>query len=148
MTLPTYRGLPGGAWTPAPEAPWAPPPVFLGDDIDATTGELRSLTRGIHPVDSWVITQIRTVRGSGSAVQDDGHRFGTFELVTDDAADIARAEVERMLRPAVERGDIEIVSVAAETMDGEDGVNVVVEWTNLRAGERRSAAGAERFVRT
>lgn len=135
MTLPTNRAAPGGVWTPAPGTPWAPPPLHLGDDIDAQTGELRSLTRGIHPVDSWVITQIRTVYGRASAMPEDGHMFGRFELVTADAVDLARAEIERLLRPAVERGDLRVDDVQVEELPNASGVAVLVVWTNLRTSQ-------------
>lgn len=139
---PTSRASPGGAWTPAPATPWAPPPLYLADDVDVGSGELRSITRGAHPVDAWIVTQLRTIRGSGSVVQDDGHLFGQFEIVDDGAQDLAAAEVERLLRPAIERGDVELLTVSVEEFPDADGVAVEVVYRNLRSGAGNRTARA------
>ena len=54
-------------FTPVEFVSPAKPAAVLADDIDPKTGELRSLLRGLHPVDAAVITAMRTERGCAAS---------------------------------------------------------------------------------
>ena len=108
------------------------PPAILADLIDPKTGDYRSILRGMHPVDSQVLTRVRTRRGTGASVRDIGNLFGTFELVDEHAPQQAKFEAQRMLDDLVVRGDISIDDVRADELTPGDGVALILFFTNLR----------------
>lgn len=115
----------------------ASPPVFLADDIDPKTGEMNTILAGIDAVDATVINVLRTMRASGAAVLDFGHRFGTVKKVDDAAAETVRGLVEEAFAFLVQRGDIRIDSVDAEEFgDLKDGVAWFMSYTNLRSNRK------------
>ncbi len=116
--------------TPTVFADPALPPAILADDIDPSTGNLRSILVGIHPVDSAVITRLRTRRGSGASVSEVGQRFDRVKKVDETILSQLRTEVDVMLQDLVDRRDIRIEQVLSEE-DG-DTARVFVEYTNLR----------------
>lgn len=125
-------------WTPVPFVDPAKPPTFLSDRLDASTGEM-SLLEGMDPVDAWMVTQVRTVEGSGAAVFGQGQRLPpnnpAIELNTADAAQLIKFELRRVFKPAVDRGDVEIVDIVVNA--GDDGPDLdygagLVLYRNLR----------------
>jgi hypothetical protein len=112
----------------------ANPSAVLGDNIDPATGELLSILSGIHPVDSHVITALRTERGSGVSVAQTGHRFRTVRKVDDAFAQRIQDECEIALAALIERGDIRLDKLAV-VEDGDTG-HLYFEYTNLRASNR------------
>lgn len=114
----------------------AKPPAVLADDVDAQTGELRSLLHGAHPVDAQVVLRARVRRGSGASVQSVGHRLHTIERVDDEALTRARFEVELAFRDLVDRRDIRIDRIDAEGAAGiGDGIHIFMSYTNLRTSQ-------------
>ena len=71
------------------------PPGILADAIDPETGEYLSLTRGFDPTDAAVLTALRTIRATGSAVENVGHRFVDMELVGPDSPSFLEQEARR-----------------------------------------------------
>jgi hypothetical protein len=112
----------------------ANPSAILGDNIDPATGELLSILSGIHPVDSHVITALRTERGSGVSVAQTGHRFRTVRKVDDAFARRIQDECEIALAALIERGDIRLDKLAV-VEDGDTG-HLYFEYFNLRASNR------------
>lgn len=133
--------VPAVTWTPpAPGEALAPAPI-IAEEIDVATGDLASLTTGLAPEDAWVVTQLRCIRGSGAAVEDQGHELGKVELNSDDAAQLLAYEIDRLLRPAVDRGAIEVLSrsvLAGESAPAFDMASIQLEWRNLRTTRRLS----------
>lgn len=112
----------------------ANPSAILGDNIDPATGELLSILSGIHPVDSHVITALRTERGSGVSVAQTGHRFKTVRKIDDAFTRRIQDECEIALAALIERGDIRLDKTAV-VEDGDTG-HLYFEYTNLRASNR------------
>lgn len=125
-------------WSPVPFVDPASPPSFLAEAISPTSGELTSVFTGRHPVDAWMVTQLRTIRGSGAAVLEEGHRLppaSDIETNDDETEPRLRSEIKRILRPAVDRGDIEVVSITianGTTGDSGDLAMGHVLYRNLR----------------
>lgn len=112
----------------------AKPPAILADDIDPATGELRSILRGIHPVDAHVITALRTKRGSGVSVMATGQRFDDVRKIDDAFPRRIQDECERALSTLIDRGDIRLEKIAV-IEDGDTG-HLYFEYFNLRATNR------------
>jgi hypothetical protein len=110
------------------------PPAILADDIDPATGELRSILRGIRPVDAHVITALRTERGSGVSAMATGQRFRSVRKIDDAFARRIQDECELALAPLIERGDIRLEKIAV-IEDGDTG-HLYFEYFNLRATNR------------
>lgn len=117
---------------------------MLAEKIDVGSGDLLSLVEGLDPVDAWVLTQLRTIRGSGSAVQDQGHNLTGIENNDATAPALIAYEIDRMLKPAVDRGDIEVLSrlvEAGEEAPAFDMAAVQITWRNLRTSKTASLEG-------
>ncbi len=141
--MPTYVIPPAGVsaasyFDPLTFVDPATPPIILGDDIDPETGELRSILSGIHPVDSAVIVAVRTVRGSGAAVQDVGHRLGDIKKVDDSTAKAIEQEFRRALQPLVDTRDIRIDKIEIEADPDTDSGSSFLAYTNLQAMTART----------
>ncbi len=120
-------------FTPTPFVDPAKPPALLADNIDPKTGEFRSIFTAPHYVDAAIVTQFRTRRGSGAAVQNDGQALDEVKKNDANAPDAIRHEINRVLKPFVVRGDIEIrkIDVEAGETFGIQG-SALVEYLNLR----------------
>lgn len=144
LIVPPCGTVPAVTWTPPPEAaPLAATPM-LAEKIDVGSGDLLSLVEGLDPVDAWVLTQLRTVRGSGSAVQDQGHSLTEIENNDTTTPALVAYEIDRMLKPAVDRGDIEVVSRIVQAGDDApafDMAAVQLVWRNLRTSKTASLEG-------
>ena len=136
VIIPPAGVSPIGIVAPVEFSSPAKPPAILADDIDPTTGELRSILQGIHPIDSQVITRARTRRASGGSVQNVGNRFHEIEKVDDEMVTRARYECELAFAERVERRDIRIDDIEVEEAAGiGDGANLFMAYTNLRTGK-------------
>ncbi len=131
---------PAGTGTPTPWAGRTIPARFLADNIDPQTGEFLDVLDGVDPTDAWITTQLRTARGTGIAVLDEGHNIpptaGRQTTVRDTATAIMIGELQVLLRPLVLAGDITIELHRSEEMDGGDGVASYLIYTNLRTGQK------------
>ena len=135
VVIPPAGISPIGVVAPVEFSSPARPPAILADDIDPATGELRSILRGIDPVDSQVVTRARTRRGSGASVAGVGHRFHDIDKVDEQVVMRARHEAELAFADLVERRDIRIDDIQAEEAPGRgDGANLFMAYTNLRTG--------------
>jgi hypothetical protein len=113
----------------------AKPPAVLADNIDPSTGELLSILSGIHPVDSHVITRLRTQRASGVSVMNVGHEFAQIRKVDDAFVKRVTNAVENLFADLIERGDIKLPKVAV-VEDGDTG-HVWFQYINMRTQRRR-----------
>lgn len=132
VVIPPAGVSPLGFFAPVEFVGPSKPPAILADYIDPKTGDFASVLRGMHPVDSQVVTRVRTRRGSGASVRDVGNLFHTFELVDEHAPQQAKFEAQRMLDDLVVRGDITIDDVRAAELNPGDGVALVLFYTNNR----------------
>lgn len=96
------------------------PVAWLADPIDPMTGELLSIDRGFYPIDSDVITSVRTVRASGSAVEDVGQQFANYPRVDLGLPEFHRQETVLALQHLISAGDIEL-QVVAPSSSGDTG---------------------------
>lgn len=108
---------------------------FLADPIDMTTGEYLSIEEGFDPDDAWVITALRTVRGSGSAVTNVGRDFSEVTHVSPLHANILRQEILLALQPIVEAQVIVVQEVTVEEF--EDSYKATVVYRHTSDGSRR-----------
>lgn len=131
--FPPACGFPVGD-PPTPEfSELGGPALFLADAIDPTTGEYRSIQRGVDPTEAAAIELLRVRRKSGSAVQDQGQRFDQIESVDDQLAFRIRSEIEYAWRNLISSGQIRIDELK---IDGEgDTANVRILFTNLVTGK-------------
>lgn len=118
-------------------APVAPPAGVLVDALDPATGDLRSMTERLHPVDASVIFNFRVVFGSGVAVSSIGHRFKDVKKVDDQAQRKLADEARRVMAPFEAKRHVKVTNIltAAPTDAGEDTGGVVVVYTNLLNGQ-------------
>jgi hypothetical protein len=112
----------------------AKPPAILADNIDPSTGEYLSILSGIHPVDSHVITALRTERGSGVSVMATGQRFRDVRKVDDAFARRIQDECEIALAHLIERRDIRLEKLSV--VEDSDTGHLYFEYYNLRAANR------------
>ncbi len=113
------------------------PIAMLADPIDPATGELLSIERGFDPVDAAVINVMRTVRGSGSAVEDVGNRFVDAKKITPSLEAFLREEVRLAFAELVAANQVRLEEVRLETLDTEAGL--LVAYTNVPAEQARKA---------
>lgn len=111
---------------------------MLSDPIDAATGELLSIERGFDPTDAAVFTALRTVRGSGSAVEDVGQRYGDAKLVVPQLKTFFREETRLALQHLVDSKQIRIESVEVLTEDTAAEVRII--YFNVARNAERTAA--------
>lgn len=129
MSIPQAGVTPASFFIPVVYTVPGRPNGVLADPIDATTGDYLSIERGFDPTDAAVITAVRTVRASGSAVEDVGQRFADHKFVDNKLEPFMREEVRLALKHLTERGDLSIDKVSV-TLFG-DGAETYVEWQNV-----------------
>lgn len=135
MTIPLAGVTPAVLFTPVNYRTTGVAIAMLADPIDPATGELLSIERGFDPTDAAVINALRTVRGSGSAVEDVGQRFADAKHVTPQLEAFLREEVRLALNGLTSTNQIRLESVAIETVD--DTANVHIVYTNIARGVER-----------
>jgi hypothetical protein len=106
------------------------PAGILADAIDPVTGELLSLTRSYDPTDGALVTALRTVRGSGSAVREVGQRYQDIEFINDQTSLLLRQESARTLGLLTDSNQVSVLSVKDLEL-GPDGRNVEIRYKNL-----------------
>lgn len=84
------------------------PIAWLADPIDPATGELLSIERGFYPIDSAVITALRTERASGSAVEQVGQQFAKARRVDPQLPEFLRQETVLALKHLTDSGDVRL----------------------------------------
>jgi len=133
----------------SPLSLWEPPDPtvvlsasYLVDAIDPLTGEVQSLTTGMDPTDAALLTQLRTVRGSGASVLEDGHNLDRIENNNGDAKARIVFELQRLVQPFLDRREIQLERPIADSVDaGEaegDTAAAEILYVNLRTREKRS----------
>jgi hypothetical protein len=110
---------------------------ILADPIDVKTGEYLSIERGFDPTDASVLTAVRTVRGSGSSVENVGQRFADHQRVDPQLDRFMREEVRLTLKSLVDAGDIEIERVEVPPLG--DSAETYIEWRNIARDQARAA---------
>jgi hypothetical protein len=134
-------GTPASAFSSPAFIDPARPPAILARKIDPRTGGLLSLFAGMDPVDAAIALELRIERGSGAAVQDRGHRLRDIRKNTEDAPARIRHELERILTPFIDEGNVELVEEAVEAGEGAgDAGAAFVRYRNLRTGETGKVA--------
>ena len=113
----------------------AHPPSIIADDINATTGELNSIFRGIHPVDGAVITAMRTERASGASVGEVGNEYFKIKKLGPDTDSKLRDATTRALSLLTSRKDIQIITLETETDDADARGAVFVQYRNQHTGK-------------
>jgi hypothetical protein len=103
--------------------------AMLADPIDPATGDYLSIERGFDPTDAAFLTCMRTVRASGSAVENVGQRFADHTKVDPQLDSFMREEVRLASKELVDAGELEIRQVAVTPKD--TSAEVYVEWFNV-----------------
>lgn len=101
----------------------------MADAIDVATGEYLSIERGFDPTDAAFLTAMRTVRGSGSAVENVGQNFADHPRVDPKLGPFMREEVRLATKTLVDSGDLLVQNVSVKSLG--DGAEVYIEWKNL-----------------
>lgn len=132
--MPTYTIAPAGVtaagtWVPGTLVSPARPPVILAEDIDESTGEVRSLFSSVHPVDAAMKEAFRLSQGTGPAVMSCGQRFRGMRRINATTPRQILDEANRVAAPFVARGDVEMGALSE--VQGDMGV-AFVEYTNRR----------------
>lgn len=112
---------------------------FLADALDPRTGELLSISTGVHPIDAEVVFVLRAAFNAGPALQGVGTRFGDLRKITDETS----IEIAKIIREAldrfVKRGDIRIDKIltaqGARDLGASDMAAALVVYTNLQTGK-------------
>lgn len=112
------------------------PVAILADPIDFATGELLSIERGFDPTDAAVITALRTIKGTGSAVEQVGHRFTDASHITPQLESFFREETRLALLHLTSTNQITLDEVVVVTEA--DTAEVQVHYTNIARGEERA----------
>jgi hypothetical protein len=111
--------------------------AMLADPIDVATGDYISIERGFDPTDAAFLTCMRTVRGSGSAVENVGQRFSDHTHVDPQLEPFMREEVRLASKDLVDAGDLELQTVMVTPKD--DSAEIYVEWLNVARNKAQSA---------
>jgi hypothetical protein len=125
-------------WTPDVFVDPAKPPVLMADNIDIETGDFASIFWGPHPIEAAIRDAFRFWRGTGAAVQDVGQAFAEIKKKTSTAERDIRDEALRILKPFVDRAEIEILTLTVDTELAEDLGAVAIEWLNLQTNQTES----------
>lgn len=107
--------------------------IFLADAIDPVTGDYLSILRGMDPVDAAAVEAVRVRRGSGSAVQDDGHKLHEIEKIDERLTFLATSEVKFAWRRLIQEKRIRVRSITIDD-DGDTGALLSVQFDNLFSG--------------
>lgn len=137
--LPPAGVTPAVEWEPAEVAPPAEPIGLLADSLDAT-GELTSLTTFVHPVDAAIAEQFRLKLDSGVAVIDQGQGLHRIEYKTDSTPLEVEHEVQRVLKPFIERRHAELVRLEHATDEGPDSQTTAVTYRNLMTSKEQTVS--------
>lgn len=113
---------------------------LLADDIDPETHEYRTILTGADPIDAQVLVALKTFRGSGSAVLNDGQTFRNVDKLFDNVADVIASDARLALSRLLRRGDIRLVSTSAiepgievSVFDSDQSAELIVRYRNMRS---------------
>lgn len=120
---------------PSVTEPYTTYSPITADYIDPTTQEYLSLTKGMDPIDAQVLIALKTIRGSGAAVMEDGHRLKDIRKITRDVVMRVQAEVRNTLGLLVRNRDIRIDTIEVTVRKGSQQVDLQLDYYNLRARE-------------
>ena len=129
--IPPAGGFPVGD-PPTEQPALGSPALFLADAIDPSTGDYRSIQRGVDPIEAQAVEALMVRRASGSAVRDDGHKLHEIAFIDDRTAFLIRSEIEYAWRRLIEARQIRLDKLEVQT-EG-DAANVVIHFTNLVSG--------------
>lgn len=114
--------------------PEGQPDGIAADAIDPVTGEYLSIRLGFNPIDAWILGQLAVVRGSGSAVINDGRDYSDVTHAREQDREVFRQETLRPLKPLISAREIE-ASVTTE-IEG-DSIAGYLTYKNLANGQTR-----------
>lgn len=139
--MPLYVIPPAGTsaaslFTGTPIVDPARPPAILAFARSTKTGAIESLFVGEHPIDAMVKRQCRTRRGTGAAALDVGNLFHEIVKHDDSAADQARAEALRIMKPLIDAGFVDSVGVQIESNQDKDFLGAFLVYRNTQTAER------------
>ncbi len=141
--IPGGGSVEAGTWVPEDVVPPIAPVGYLADDIDPLTGELRSIAKGIHPIDAEVVFLLRSALGSGPALGTNGLDVARVRKLGDGAPRAIQDEITFCLRLVVQRGDIRIdkilVGTGKASVGADDMAAALVVYTNLLTQRQESA---------
>lgn len=98
-------------WTPPPPGAPVTPAQYLAELVNLTTGELDSITDGMHPVDAIIWTQLRTMINSGAAVTDAGNAFASIQYNSLSAPGAILLQIHAIFDPLVAAGWVNLIGV-------------------------------------
>lgn len=124
-------------FTPVEFSDPAKPPAILADKLDTSNGEFASLLGGRDPIDAAIAYHFRVERGSGASVTDVGQRFADIKKNDESAAASIKYEIERVLKPFVDRQLVRTVRLSVEADPDTDYGAAYVEYINLMTTQRR-----------
>lgn len=134
-SIPLAGATPAGLFIPNDFVPRGEPVGILADAIDIETGELLAIDAGYDPDDAWIINTLRTVRGSGSAVENTGRDFSSVTHVSpEDEADL-KQQIRAALKPQLERRAIVITELTVLSI--EDAFEVHLAYSRAVDGRER-----------
>lgn len=136
--VPQAGATPAVFFTPVNFQTTGAPIGMLADAIDFATGELLSIERGFDPTDAAVMTALRTVRDSGSAVEDVGQRYADAKLITPQLRSFFAEETRLALEHLTSTNQISLDSV--EVVTEGDSAEVQIGYTNLARNAQRLVA--------
>jgi hypothetical protein len=137
MPIPPAGLAPAGFFVPQKFTDPSAPPAILADAIDPETGEYLSISRGCDPIDQQVLIAMTAERGSGSALENDGQKFGGIRKITETTEALIDGEARRALARLVDARDIRVRRVYANAQPDNDWGEVSVDYENLRAPDVR-----------
>lgn len=91
------------------------PPVQLADDIDPTTGDVRSMFAPVNPVHAMVQFNLSLKYSSGPATRGRGQKFAQIRKIGPTTDQNTRNEIERILEPHVVAGLVGDVTITTQT---------------------------------
>ncbi len=135
--LPLAGTSPAGFLVPLNYVIEGEPPAILADAIDPATGEFISLAQGYDPIDAYILTQESLVRGSGSAVEDEGRDFSDVTHISDSHERILKQEVRRPLKALLEERRIEILELSVTSPD-DNAYEAKLRYRHVATGQERT----------
>lgn len=113
------------------------PSPTLADNIDPEKNDFASLFTGMNVIDAQVVVAVTYVRGSGSAIMEDGIKFTSRKITSSIKREVS-ANVLTALGRLIANGDILFRGVEFGTDDegidpSNQTVNVLINYVNLRA---------------
>lgn len=120
-------------------------PAILADAVDFKTGELLSISRGYDPTDGAVFTALRTVRASGSAVEDVGQKFHEHKLVDTKLEPFMKQEVAFALKHLTDSNQVELQSVDIAS-DADYGEPQIRYFNRAQQQDRTATARTQEIV--